>query len=460
MKKKMTLIFTLIITLIIYGQNKQILYNFNQLPQTLLLNPGEEMTHKWHVGIPFLSGISVQYESTELKFLGILLDNSKPILEKFRDVVSNLTLKSNDFIVINQQLELFNVGFSLQNKIDFLSFGIYEELDAVFYYPKVLAELFYKGNTVLDKEYSFKDLKFRTELVSVFHVGISRKFNDDLQVGARLKVYSSYFNLQTNNNSGVYYTKLGETYPYNHFLNGMSGSIKTSGIFLPAGTEIDKFYVIDKTLLGGNLGLGVDIGFTHKPNKNLKISGSVTDLGFIYNSKDILSFKLEDNYNFEDVEPILFDFDKPDKYWNEVIDSLNISKEDTEFKKSYLSFRSTKVNAQIKYEFGEDRFVDCYDTEVDPGYFNAIGAHLFTIFRPIAPQVAATIFYERKFTRGLRAKLTYTVDSFSYTNVGFGLSAKIGVFNIYGMADNLLGYQNLAKANSASFQLGMNIIIP
>ena len=55
-------------------------------------------------------------------------------------------------------------------------------------------------------------------------------------------------------------------------------------------------------------------------------------------------------------------------------------------------------------------------------------------------------------------KATYTLDTFSYTNIGLGLSGNIGKFNVYLLADNLLEYRDLAKANSLSFQFGFNFI--
>jgi hypothetical protein len=58
----------------------------------------------------------------------------------------------------------------------------------------------------------------------------------------------------------------------------------------------------------------------------------------------------------------------------------------------------------------------------------------------------------------LQAKLTYTVDPYSFSNVGLGLSTKIGLFNAYFAADNLLHLQNIYDAKSASFQLGINFI--
>jgi hypothetical protein len=55
-------------------------------------------------------------------------------------------------------------------------------------------------------------------------------------------------------------------------------------------------------------------------------------------------------------------------------------------------------------------------------------------------------------------KATYTIDSYSFKNIGLGLSSNFGPVNFYILADNLLEYRDVAKANSLSFQFGLNII--
>lgn len=449
--------FSFLISFSVLAQNKQILYNFDQLPQTLLLNPGEVVSQKWHTGIPLLSGFSTHVGSSDITIYDIYGDDGVSINNKVEALVYNLS--SSDFASINQQEELFNVGIKLRNQKDFLSFGFYQEFDAIAYYPKDLAILFYEGNSNIGERYSLNQVNFKAELLGVLHAGISRKIEEDLQIGARLKIYSGVFNIQTHQNKGEFYTENGTVNQYVHFLAGVDALFQTSGIFLSAGTDVNNSYFQSKLLMGGNLGLGFDLGFTYYPQKQWTVSGSILDVGFINNKQNNRVYKAQGIFRFEGIEPN-FDPNATIDYWEDLKDEFEDDLNYTESADSYLSWRSAKVNAQIKYEFGEDRLVDCFDTEVDPGYINAVGAHLFTIFRPVAPQIAATVFYERKFTKGLRAKLTYTVDSFSFTNVGFGLSAKIGGFNIYGLADNLLGYQNLAKTNSVSFQLGFNIIVP
>jgi len=89
----------------------------------------------------------------------------------------------------------------------------------------------------------------------------------------------------------------------------------------------------------------------------------------------------------------------------------------------------------------------------------AVGFQYYSIFRPKGPQMAATLFYYRRFSDHFSTKATYTVDSYSYSNLGLGVVANVGVVNFYIMADNLQWYQNIAKAKSVSLQLGFNIII-
>jgi hypothetical protein len=86
-----------------------------------------------------------------------------------------------------------------------------------------------------------------------------------------------------------------------------------------------------------------------------------------------------------------------------------------------------------------------------------MGIHLYAIKRPKGPQTAGTFFYRRRFGTNFSLKGTYTVDSYSKDNIGAAMVMDIGKFNFYVAADTLLRYENLAKANSVSLQLGLNL---
>jgi hypothetical protein len=65
----------------------------------------------------------------------------------------------------------------------------------------------------------------------------------------------------------------------------------------------------------------------------------------------------------------------------------------------------------------------------------------------------------QSFSKKLHAKVTYTMDDFSYSNIGAGMSFQFRKVNFYGMFDNILSYRNLSSANSVSLQLGVNFIM-
>jgi hypothetical protein len=67
--------------------------------------------------------------------------------------------------------------------------------------------------------------------------------------------------------------------------------------------------------------------------------------------------------------------------------------------------------------------------------------------------MALTGYYRRNVLDNLQVKATYTVDSYSYKNIGFGFKYFREIQFV--MADNLLEYRDLAKANSFSFQFDL-----
>ena len=40
-----------------YAQNKAVLYDFQEIPQALMVNPGMNTFYNWYAGVPFISGI-------------------------------------------------------------------------------------------------------------------------------------------------------------------------------------------------------------------------------------------------------------------------------------------------------------------------------------------------------------------------------------------------------------------
>ncbi len=217
----------------------------------------------------------------------------------------------------------------------------------------------------------------------------------------------------------------------------------------------------NRILFGGNLGLGFDIGFTYQPRDQWTITGSLQDIGFISHSKDIENYSLNGIYRFDGINPVFEESQQgqsAENYWNEIADEFEELFTLKESTSKFTTWRPIKFNASLDYAYGKKVNKECNCLEEDTEYMNKVGVQLFSVNRPKFPQFSLTTYYYRRLMDQLRIKATYTVDSYSFTNLGLGLSAHLSNINFYFLVDNLLEFQNLAKAQSVSLQLGLNYI--
>lgn len=437
-----------------FSQNKQILYNFTSVPQSMLSNPGSDVKYNWFVGFPLLSGFSANMGSSSFSAYDLFANNGVDFNAKLRNVV--FSTSRNDKVSINEQLEIFSGGFRLGDwqENSYVSFGMYQELDVLTYMPKDFAILALDGNKdYLGKVFDLGDLNARGELLSVFHIGYHKNVSKNLILGVRGKIYSSIFNISSTKNSGYLYTIPGTNSFYDQVISS-NILVNTSGLTNytdnysgNAGSDIIK-----KTFFGGNLGLGVDLGLTYYPQKNLQFTASLIDIGFINHTSEVRSYSLKGYYKYVGLTP---DFipgnSNPLQELQDAIplDTLSVK---------YKTWRPLKFNSSIQYSFGDGRNSECNCEGNEIKYRNSVGAQLFVMSTPRMPLMALTTYYRRQIFDSLEMKATYTIDSFSAKNIGLGLSTTIGKVNFYVLADNLLEYRDISKAYSLSFQLGLNII--
>ncbi|WP_299246776.1 DUF5723 family protein [uncultured Aquimarina sp.] len=447
----------------LYSQNKETLYDFTDLPQSLMLNPGADINFKYHAGVPFLSQIHVNVGFKGASIYDVFADDGRDINDKIENTIN--TLGSNDFFTLTQQLELINFGWRSKKDTNlYYSGGVYQELDLIVYFPKDFAVLAYQGNQdFINVPFRFSNISATGEFLTVYHFGYNKKVNKKLTFGARAKLYSSIFNFRSTKNRGTFTTietPQGNNI-YQHIISNADASLQTAGYASLRDIEsednadgakqvLNKF--LGRAFLGGNLGVGVDIGFSYKLEDQWTITGSMTDLGMIFYTKDVETYRARGSFVFEGLETPITD-DNGQDILDELEEAIPIDTLNT----SYTALRPLKLNGSIKYSF--NRYVgdgcDCQDSP----YQDAFGFQLFTQFRPKRPQYAASLFYYKRLSNFLKGKVTYTVDDYSYKNIGLLLSTHINKINFYISANNLLEYSNLADARGASVQLGFNVIM-
>ena len=470
----------LLLPILLLGQNRELLYDFDEIPGALMLNPGMKMPYQWYAGVPGLSGIAINAGSSGVTVHDIFADDGVDINVKIRNNMLN-TMTKRDELSGNFQINLLQGGFrGANNTRNFYSFGWYLEGDAIGYWPKDLADLAYDGNAdQLGRRYELEHLKTRSELLSVFHFGINHILNPKITLGARAKLYSAPLFASSSANDGYFVTTEGQRNIFSHTL--VADMIARTSGFQAIDTALEGN--VDETaeltrlmtrraLLGGDLGLGFDLGFSYDINDAWVVTGSLLDLGLIFHSSDPYNYVFSGSATTEGVEVILPDalIDPDDEPWEDLVNEIDGMLPLQENTESFISFRPLKLYGSLRHNFGQplsdvglrSRDCNCYDMAAGSRrlvqYTNSAGIQMFAINRPRGPQTAWTAFYVRRLGRLMAVKATYTADKFTKTNVGLGVNLQAGPIQFYVMADNLLAYRNIADSHYASFQIGLNII--
>ena len=442
MMRKILFYFFLLFAIAMQAQ-QQIAFSFGETPQTLLLNPGSETNYKSHFGIPVLSNFQLTIGNTGFQMGDLFSNDSRPFNEKFEKVLEQLS--PDDYINLNTKIDVLNFGYRYNNKI-YISVGFYEELDLMVYFPKDAIEGLYYGNDpFFNRSFSVSQAIMKADLLGVLHAGISKKIDEKLTIGGRFKIYSSSLNVETNNNSGSITTTTNTTNISRLTLQNLDAEVSTSGV--------DNF-----SLLGGNLGVGFDVGLTYHFSPQIEFTGSILDLGFVKHSKNTRNFTAKGNYVLDGIN-FEYNPDDPIDYWEQLSNDFKARIPNEETEDAYTSWRPMKLNAALKYSFGERRNKFCYTKTHKQYYYNSIGFQMHTIMRPLKPQFSFTSFYEKSLSQKIHTKFTHTINDYSSTIFGAGASLQLGKLHVFGALDNVLGVRDLSTLNTISLNFGLNIII-
>ncbi|HDZ14644.1 MAG TPA: hypothetical protein ENH60_07065, partial [Pricia sp.] len=159
----------------VQGQNKQLLYDFTEIPQAGMINPGMETDFQWYGGVPVLSGIMLQAGSSGISVNDIFANDGLDINDKIRERAI-FGMKPSDELSGTFQVEFLNFGFRGRNPDNFYSAGMYMEGDAIGYWFRDYAILAIEGNADrLNERFDLSHLKTRGALVNVFHIGLNKR---------------------------------------------------------------------------------------------------------------------------------------------------------------------------------------------------------------------------------------------------------------------------------------------
>jgi len=464
--QKVILILFLLISLLSYGQNRPLLYNVDDLPQSLIQNPGARIDFTRHIGVPFFSQIHLFAGSTGVTAHDVFSDENQNVNDRVRGIMNRIT--AGDFFSINEQIEVLSLGWKMGDR-GYFSTGIYQELDIFAYFPKDPAQLAFEGNAnYINQDFKFSDVNFTGEVLTVYHAGFNYKVDRKLTIGGRLKLYSGIFNAESTDNEGVFRTVDTPNGPnfYRHEVDGLNVVVNTSGYASLNEREnitVDEAAIelLSRSFFGQNVGVGVDLGFSYRISNQFSVNASIQDLGVMFHQKDVENYNYFGSFETDGLEPLFPELDENENaisYWDIFEERLDRNLLDETTENVYTTWRPLKFNASFEFGTGKSILPCDYLISKRPRFMNLFGMLISGVNRPKGPTYGITAYWDRKVGDNLRFRLAYGMDEYSITKFGAMVSSRFKNFNVYLGVNDIIGYTNLAKANSASLQLGLQFV--
>jgi len=452
------------------AQHNQVMYYMN-LPQNHFLNPARRPTNAVYVGLPVLSGVKVNTGNNFFDLSDIILndplsDSLITILHPDYDIDEFLsTLSEQNYIEATAAVQLLGVGFNI-GKDAYMFLDINERAEGNLTIPGDLFTLALKGNeSFAGSTIDLSSLGGRMQYFREAGIGFSTPVSNKLRLGFKGKVLFGVGSVSLDNNALA--INVGEDYAHSFeadvSLNlSMPLTITEDAEDNIEGIEFDDTQLQTTSQKIGyftglkNLGFGLDIGAVYDITDRISLSASVIDLGYIKWKDYVNNINVKGEFSFEGLDMTeLVNGDKTlDELGQEMLDSLENSIDITHTTDPFTTWLSPGLTFGANYRLNRTF---------------SLGLLSYTKFVNSNVSEALTFSGNMNLGTAITAGISYTISSGRYDNLGIGLAARAGIFQLYMMADRIpLAIDNIEtggtsipmppKLNIINFRVGFNLL--
>ena len=433
-------------------------YFLSNLPQRYRLNPAYQPEYNAFVGLPALSGISVNYLNSSFTPEDLLKKRGDSIymdIDKFYK-----TLHKRNYISFNNENSILSVGFKAKSW--YATLDITQRNDFLFRYNKDIFTFLKYGNAD-HPNMDFGKLGVNANSYLELAIGLSKKVNDKLTVGGRLKYLVGIANVNmTDSDLSVTTENDGSLRLHSRQNIKVTAPVRIvndmTGLPFAPNKPIDwdnfEFNTdnlgVSDILSTRNPGFAIDLGGEYKFNDRINLFASLTDLGFIRWGNEEFNYNFYQNTSFK---------------WDGADISNSVNKDDENYKSMSDAFDD--LTDSLKNNFRLSSKGGAYTTMLSPKLylgatyqlnrtFNVGGLFRASLMNGMfIPSLTGSI--NGRLIKNVSASVSYSITRGSYTNIGAGLTAKLGPFQLYVETDNLLAC-NYTNTQSASARFGINLL--
>ena len=259
-----------------HAQGLRTSYFMDNVPARLKMNPAFQPM-KGYFGIPVLGSLGAMISSNSLSisdFSDIMDDENGFLSQKFID-----NLEDDNTMTIDFNTDVLSFGFYAGRSFWSINVGARVIFNASI--PKTMFEFARNsGNIEVGDSYDIEDFNINANAYAEVGLGYSRKVNDRLYVGARVKALLGAGNIDAQINR-ISVNATGDADSWSVVTDGrLEASMKGLELVNDEGTPYINDVDMDSFGISG-FGLGFDLGASYEVINNLHVSAAVLDLGFI-----------------------------------------------------------------------------------------------------------------------------------------------------------------------------------
>ncbi len=442
-RKLTVLLLISMFTINLAGQNEMSLYGLRLVPQSSYSNPAFSPNANFVIGIPMLSGISGGIYNTAFSFDELFKKkiNSDSLFLNFAPVINKNA--GMNFATGYAENDVLFMGFKTGKT--FISFGIKQLLLTRLSYSDDFIRLLWEGNTdEANRTLDLSNSNFDELHLMAYHLGIAFPAGQKINIGFRLNLLQGLSNIQFEKDALQFSTFNDNDKVYR--LLAKSDILVNTSQLAPLGiSDSTQAYSFSNYFLDfHNLGFSLDAGIDIQLSERVKMNASILDLGSINWNYGTKSYSLTDDSIV--FTGLAIDVINDKNFLNTYIDSLKNLVNFKRFSKNYSTSFPARMMLGLEY-YSLDK--------TNRLSFLYSGRFLKNNF-----QWALTFAYDKKLSKHVTYKLSYTYLKYAPLNFGAGIVFDFKPFQFYVLTDNVFDAVFPAKQRYFQLSFGINIIIP
>lgn len=444
------------------AQNTNTIYFMDEIAERNNLNPAFTPNCNFYFDFIFLPNI----------YLGVGNDNFI-----IRDFIYNQNGKTTTFLNSNESINKFynslnpttNINFNLnlnilsfgfQVKKHYFTFDMGVQTDVATYVPRDIFKFALYGTPDADgiNSFDFRQLGVDASIYSNVGIGYMYKINDQWTVGAKAKFLMGYANVNTDINKLNLYASREEwslvtdgrikaSLPIS-FNTNEDGSIDFGSIQLHNTNDL-----ISLLYKPAGYGAAIDLGVKYEPIKNLILSASITDLGFIYWNRNTLSASIQGSHTING----LIDYTVGDSLSTDaIVDNFTNLGEDI-LGTIHSNGENNAYTTMLRANFFVGAEYGILKNKISFGAVNRLK------FKNTHIQDELTLAVNFRPLHWLKASISHSFINGRFGTLGLGLNLHVGMMNMYLIADYIptsYAQVNLGSTSNEESMTAQNLMIP